>query len=67
MQAAVGSLMMRKTFNPAMAPASLVDCLCESLKYAGTVITASVISSPKYDSAISFILTRTILEISSGL
>ena len=32
MAAAVGSLMILRTFNPAMAPASLVACLCESLK-----------------------------------
>lgn len=30
--AAVGSLMILKTFNPAIDPASLVACLCESLK-----------------------------------
>ena len=30
--AAVGSLIILKTFNPAIAPASLVACLCESLK-----------------------------------
>ena len=45
--AAVGSLMMRFTSSPAMRPASLVAWRCESLKYAGTVITASVTSSPR--------------------
>ena len=30
--AAVGSLIIRKTFNPAIAPASLVAWRCESLK-----------------------------------
>ena len=45
--AAVGSLMMRLTSRPAMRPASLVAWRCESLKYAGTVITASVTSSPR--------------------
>ena len=45
--AAVGSLMIRLTSRPAMRPASLVACRCESLKYAGTVITASVTSSPR--------------------
>lgn len=30
--AAVGSLIIRKTFSPEMAPASLVACLWESLK-----------------------------------
>jgi hypothetical protein len=33
--AAVGSLMMRATFKPAITPASLVACRCASLKYAG--------------------------------
>ena len=37
--AAVGSLITRRTLRPAIVPASLVACLCESLKYAGTVIT----------------------------
>ena len=45
--AAVGSLMMRFTSKPAIFPASFVACLCESLKYAGTVITASVTGSPR--------------------
>ena len=45
--AAVGSLMMRLTSKPAMRPASLVAWRCASLKYAGTVMTASVTSSPK--------------------
>ena len=64
--AAVGSLMIRLTSKPAIAPASLVACRCESLKYAGTVMTASLTVSPKYDSAVSFILVNTIAEISSG-
>jgi hypothetical protein len=38
--AAVGSFMILKTFNPAIVPASFVAYLYESLKYAGTVITA---------------------------
>ena len=42
--AAVGSLMILKTSNPAILPASFVACLCASLKYAGTVITALVTS-----------------------
>ena len=41
MAAAVGSLMILNTLSPAIDPASLVACLCESLKYAGTVMTAS--------------------------
>ncbi|CFP64315.1 Uncharacterised protein [Bordetella pertussis] len=45
--AAVGSLMMRLTSRPAMRPASLVAWRWLSLKYAGTVITASVTSSPR--------------------
>src|SRR6185437_9065146 len=40
--AAVGSLMIRFTSSPAILPASLVACRCASLKYAGTVTTASV-------------------------
>jgi len=46
-EAAVGSLMIRLTFNPAISPASFVAWRCESLKYAGTVITASVTSCPR--------------------
>lgn len=45
--AAVGSLIILKTFKPAIAPASFVACLWESLKYAGTVITASLTFPPK--------------------
>uniref|UniRef100_A0A1B0BJQ7 Uncharacterized protein n=1 Tax=Glossina palpalis gambiensis TaxID=67801 RepID=A0A1B0BJQ7_9MUSC len=40
--AAVGSLIILNTFRPAIAPASFVACRCESLKYAGTVTTASL-------------------------
>uniref|UniRef100_A0A1A9ZLA6 Uncharacterized protein n=1 Tax=Glossina pallidipes TaxID=7398 RepID=A0A1A9ZLA6_GLOPL len=39
---AVGSLIILNTFRPAIAPASFVACRCESLKYAGTVTTASL-------------------------
>ncbi len=39
--------MIRRTFSPAMVPASLVAWRCASLKYAGTVITASVMVSPR--------------------
>ena len=35
------------TLRPAISPASFVACLCESLKYAGTVTTASVTLDPK--------------------
>ena len=45
--AAVGSFIILLTFNPAISPASLVACLCASLKYAGTVTTASETSCPK--------------------
>ena len=45
--AAVGSLIMRLTSKPAMRPASLVACRWESLKYAGTVITASLTFTPR--------------------
>ena len=40
MAAAVGPLMIPKTFVPQMVPASFEDCLYASLKYAGTVMTA---------------------------
>ncbi|OPZ25052.1 MAG: hypothetical protein BWZ01_02660 [Deltaproteobacteria bacterium ADurb.BinA179] len=57
---------MRFTSNPAILPASLVACLCESLKYAGTVITASSIFSPRYASASIFSFWRTMAEISGA-
>ncbi|VVD00527.1 unnamed protein product [Leptidea sinapis] len=57
---------MRSTFKPAMAPASFVACRCESLKYAGTVITASLTLEPRYASAVSRIFVSTMLLISSG-
>ena len=44
--AAVGSLINLKTFNPAIIPAFFVAFFCSSLKYAGTVITASVTFFP---------------------
>ena len=45
--AAVGSLIILFTSSPAISPASFVACLCASVKYAGTVITASFTSVPK--------------------
>lgn len=45
--AAVGSLMILSTVKPDILPASFVACLCESLKYAGTVITALFTVFPK--------------------
>ena len=65
--AAVGSLIIRSTLRPAMRPASFVAWRCESLKYAGTVTTASVTFSPRYASAVAFIFCRTAAEISSGV
>ena len=62
----MGSLMMRRTSSPAMRPASLVAWRCASSKYAGTVITASVTGSPRYFSAIFFICSMTMAEISGG-
>ena len=38
----------------AILPASFVACRSASLKYAGTVITASVTFSPRYASAVAF-------------
>ena len=67
MAAAVGSLMMRRTLRPAMVPASLVAWRCESLKYAGQVMTASFTGAPMYASAVSFILVRTMEDTSSGV
>ncbi len=43
--------MIRSTLSPAICPASLVACRWASLKYAGTVTTASATVSPRYDSA----------------
>mmetsp|Transcript_12926 Transcript_12926/g.31187 ORF Transcript_12926/g.31187 Transcript_12926/m.31187 type:complete len:255 (-) Transcript_12926:183-947(-) len=64
--AAVGSLMMRMQLRPAITAASFVAWRCESLKYAGTVTTAFLMSLPRYASAISFIFTSTMDEISSA-
>lgn len=58
--------MIRKTFNPAIFPASFVAYLYESLKYAGTVITACWTVLFKYASAVYFILDKTIDDIYSG-
>jgi hypothetical protein len=44
----------------------LVACLWASSKYAGTVMTASVTSSPRYSSASLFSFWRVIAEISGG-
>src|SRR5437667_12475562 len=58
--------MMRNTSSPAILPASLVALRCESLKYAGTVMTACVTFSPSFASASAFILDKIIAEISGG-
>ena len=63
----VGSLIIRSTFNPAIRPASFVACLCASLKYAGTVMTASETVSPRYSSASFFSFRRIMEEISCGV
>ena len=62
--AAVGSLIMRNTFRPAMAPASFVAVRSASPQYAGTVITASVTVSPRYASAsrFNFISVRALIS-----
>ena len=62
----MGSLTSRSTVRPAIWPASLVAWRCESLKYAGTVMTARVTFSPRYASAASLSLPRIIAEISGG-
>mmetsp|Transcript_70721 Transcript_70721/g.183547 ORF Transcript_70721/g.183547 Transcript_70721/m.183547 type:complete len:212 (+) Transcript_70721:1236-1871(+) len=64
--AAVGSLMMRRTSRPAIAPAACVALRCASLKYAGTVTTAFFTSRPRSFSAISFMRPRTMALTSSG-
>ena len=46
-EAAVGSLMIRSTLRPAILPASFVASRWALLKYAGTVMTASVTASPR--------------------
>ena len=43
----VGSFTIRFTSSPAILPASFVACRCASLKYAGTVMTASVTEWPR--------------------
>ncbi len=58
--------MIRSTSSPAIRPASFVACRWLSLKYAGTVITACVIVSPRNASASAFIFCRIIEEISGG-
>ena len=65
--AAVGSLMIRSTLRPAIVPASLVAWRCASSKYAGTVTTASVTSSPRYASASRFSFCSTRALISCGV
>ena len=59
--------MMRSTLRPAISPASFVAWRSASLKYAGTVITASVTVSPRYCSASRFSLPRMRAEISCGV
>ena len=45
--AAVGSAIIRNTFRPANSPANFVADFAASEKNAGTVITASLTSSPR--------------------
>ena len=65
--AAVGSLMMAITSNPALLPAFRVSVLSICVKYAGTVITAESIVSPHCCSASSFSLLNKIAEKSVAL
>mmetsp|Transcript_53447 Transcript_53447/g.106300 ORF Transcript_53447/g.106300 Transcript_53447/m.106300 type:complete len:284 (-) Transcript_53447:275-1126(-) len=67
MAAAVGSLRIRITLRPAMAPASLVACRCASLKYAGTVTTMLTTFFPRAVSAVSRILPRIMADTSCGV
>ena len=57
---------MRSTLRPAIRPASLVAWRWASSKYAGTVITASVTSSPSQSCTVWRIFWSTIAEISGG-
>ena len=57
--AAVGSLIMRSTFRPAIWPASLVAWRWASLKYAGHVTMALATFLFRNASAVSFILPST--------
>ena len=63
----MGSLMIRRTLRPAISPASFVACRCASLKYAGTVMTASVTFSPRYSSASRLSFWSTRAEISCAV
>jgi hypothetical protein len=63
----VGSFMILSTLSPAITPASFVASRWASLKWAGTVMTASVTFCPRHASVVSFILTKTIELISSGV
>lgn len=56
----------RRTWRPAMVPASLVACRCASLKWAGTVMTARVTGMPRKASASSLSCSSTMAEICSG-
>ena len=58
--------MILSTYNPEIFPASLVDCLWASLKYAGTVTTALCTDLPKYESAVYFIFIKTKAPIWEG-
>jgi hypothetical protein len=58
--------MMRLTSRPAILPASLVAWRWLSLKYAGTVMTASVTGSPRNSSAARFSFISTRAPISGG-
>ena len=64
--AAVGSLIIFITSNPAIYPAVLVAFFCLSMKYAGTVITTFLISRSRNFSALYFNFDNTFAEISSG-
>src|SRR5919205_219515 len=58
--------MMRRTLRPAIFPASFVASRWALLKYAGTVMTASVTGSPRYASASALSFCRIIALISGG-
>ena len=58
--------MTRSTFSPAISPACLVASRCELSKYAGTVITTSLMLTPSLALASATILRSTSALTCSG-
>lgn len=66
MAAAVDSFTRRRTWRPAIWPASLVACLWLLLKFDGMEITAFETSWPRNSSAVCFSLIRIMEQIYYG-